>query len=190
VRRQHGVEFPVFIAPAVEAIACFSAEQVRAATERRLLQHQLIELIGFPAVFAGDAVEEGREWQMPRATDRAQKDRFVHRPHAISSPHARLAAGIALQPDDLRDRIEAPSPRDLLRLAGCYGPARRPQQQQTIAARQLVHPQRFDGIERHDIVMRVGAFLRPGVRIIDEIPRRIGDDRVVAKHLQRPELPI
>jgi hypothetical protein len=42
--------------------------------------------------------------------------------------------------------LKAPRARDLLRLPGRYRPTARPQQQQAVAAGELMHSERLDGV--------------------------------------------
>jgi hypothetical protein len=57
------------------------------------------------------------------------------------------------------------------------------------AARELVNRQCLDVLKRHHAVMRISAFLGPGIRIVFEVPWWIGHDHVVAEHRESAELP-
>jgi hypothetical protein len=180
----------VFETPAIETEPGFAAEQVCAAQrERCAIDDKSVEFIWFATVLAGDTVEARRERFVSGIIERAHQDRLMHRAHAIAGANARFAACGVLQPYHFRQRPEAPSARNVLGVTFCDRPARRPQQQETIAAGEPMHRQRFDAAERHHDVMRIGALLRAGNRIVFEVPRRIGNDDIVRERVERVEGP-
>ena len=71
----------------------------------------------------------------------------------------------------------------------CLAALGTPQQQQTIAARELMHWQGLDVLKSHYAIVGISALLRPSIRMVFEIPGRIGRDHVVREHRERAELP-